>query len=84
MPVHNQTSPNGAYMCIPAVWEVKTMQLNQSNYKVPINTNAQRPAERRARRAISQYQSRLVAADRKYAADQVRLDGTAGPYVQAL
>ena len=60
------------------------MQLNQSNYKVPINTNAQRPAEPRARRAISQYRSRLVAADRKYAADQVCLDGTAGPYVQAL
>ena len=33
---------------------------------------------------MSQYQSRLVAADRKYAADLVRLDGTAGPYVQAL
>ena len=45
MPMHNQVSPNGADMCIPAVWGVKTMQYNQSNFKVPINTKAQRPAE---------------------------------------
>ena len=45
MPVHNQTSPNGADMCIPAVFEVKTMQYKPRSYGVPINTKAQRPAE---------------------------------------
>ena len=45
MPVYNQTRPDGANLCIPAVYELKTMQLNPSNYGVPINTEAQRPAE---------------------------------------
>ena len=51
MPVQNRTSSSGATTSTNAVFEVKTMQLNPSNYGVPINTKAQKPVERRQKKS---------------------------------
>ena len=71
-------------MTTPAVFEIKTVNMNPTNYGVPINTEAQKPVARRGKEVISSYRHRLAAADKKYAADLVSRDGTTGPYVQAL
>ena len=84
MPVHTQTGRDGTNLTTPAVFEIKTMQLNLSNYGVCIYSEAQKPAERRGTKVASSYRRRLEAADRKYAKELVSRDGATGPFVQAL
>ena len=58
-------------MTTPAVFEIKTLKLNPTNYGVPINTEAQKPVERRGTKVINSYRRRLAVAASKYAADLV-------------
>ena len=84
MPVHTKTSQDRTNMTTPAVFEIKTVNMKPTNNGVPINTEAQKPVERRGTKAISSYRRRLAAADSKYATELVSRDGSTGPFVQAL